>query len=444
MSKYLLEDMVKAKRISQEINKEPASIEMRERIEIIEIIETDINHNPKKSRYFLWFIAFISAIFCFFAISLFFAKAQVVVNPKTEDVVLNENLSADKDSNTNSGLSFDLVVIPGEESKNIPVTGEKDVSTKAIGTVCIFNTYSSSPQNLDIDTRLEGSNGKIYKTQVKTTVQGMNKGNASNCPNEIGIYAAESGAEYNSSSPLDFTIFGFKGTPKYSKFKVESKSGTQITGGFIGKAPNISDADTKTATAELKSTLQTDLLQKATVQIPDGFILFKDAVVLNTDDSNISSVYNADSTATLTLKGTLYGIILSEKELTAKIAIDNIDKYNGDGSDVYISNIKDLVFSLSSGSISNSTQAVSDSTISPSIADTQSINFSLSGSAKIVWKLNIDKFVGDLLGKSKSDFTQISSQYNNIDSATLTLSPIWKMSIPDQAKDVKVIVNYPQ
>jgi hypothetical protein len=351
----------------------------------------------------------------------------VSVDPKTEDVVLNENLSADKDSN-GSGLSFDSVVIPGEVSKNVPVTGEKDVSTAAVGTVLIFNAFSSSPQNLNVDTRLLASNGKIYKTQAKTIVPGMSKDGTPGQV-EVGIYAEKAGQEYN-STPLDFNILGFKGTPKYYKFSVRTKTGTTITGGFIGKAPDISPTDKATALGDLKTTLQAELLSKAIAQIPDGFILFKDAVFLNTDDSNLSSVYNQDNSATLTLNGTLTGIILSEKELTKKIAEDSILKY--DESLVYIPNIKDLVFSLP-------TQI--DST---TLADMQTINFNLSGSAKIVWKLDENKFMSDLLGKPKNYFSQVLSQYPNINSAILTITPVWKMSIPDQDKDVKVIVNYPK
>lgn len=425
MPKYLLKDIViKPKNTNLEIRKKTESKEIEK---VLEDMGGDTNYNKSKPRYFLWVVAIISVIFCFFAISFLFSKANVSVDPKTEDVVLNENLSADKDSN-GSGLSFDSVVIPGEVSKNVPVTGEKDVSTAAVGTVLIFNAFSSSPQNLNVDTRLLASNGKIYKTQAKTIVPGMSKDGTPGQV-EVGIYAEKAGQEYN-STPLDFNILGFKGTPKYYKFSVRTKTGTTITGGFIGKAPDISPTDKATALGDLKTTLQAELLSKAIAQIPDGFILFKDAVFLNTDDSNLSSVYNQDNSATLTLNGTLTGIILSEKELTKKIAEDSILKY--DESSVYIPNIKDLVFSLP-------TQI--DST---TLADMQTINFNLSGSAKIVWKLDENKFMSDLLGKPKNYFSQVLSQYPNINSAILTITPVWKMSIPDQDKDVKVIVNYPK
>jgi hypothetical protein len=242
---------------------------------------------------------------------------------------------------------------------------------------------------------------------------------------EINIYGSVAGTEYN-SDPLDFKIVGFKGTPKYNKIYARSKGA--IIGGFIGKAPDVAPADKMIAESDLKISLRTKLLQEAVNQIPEGFILYKDAVFLNADDSGISSVYNKDNSVTLTQNGTLYGILLNKQELTKKIAEDNVEKY--DGSDVYLPNIKNLIFSLSNKD-------------NVSFNNLQNINFNLSGSTSIVWRLDVNKFTGDLLGKSKKEFSQLLSQYPNINSATLTLRPIWRMSIPDKMKDIKVIVNYP-
>ena len=408
MAKHFLEDMVKIKPVNKELPKK-----------IREIAEEPIK---KRSKYMLWLVAFFSTVFCFFALSFLFGRAEVLITPKTQDVVLNENLSAVKDSDID-GLSFHLMVVSDQESKNIQANGEKNVSESAAGVVVIYNSFSSSPQLLDINTRLGGSNGKIYKTLTKITVPGMNKDGTPG-KTEVKIYGSAAGADYN-STPLDFTIIGFKGTPKYSKFKVRSEG--EIVGGLVGKIPVVSDADKTLALADLNTILKAKLMQKANDH--NGFILFKDAIFINIDDSNISLTDNKDNSATLTESGTLDGILFDEQKLTQKIAKDNVDKY--DGGDVYLPNIKDLIFTL-----------VNQDSVS--FDNLQNINFNLSGPAKIVWRLDENKFTSDLLGKSKSDFNKILSQYPNINSATLTLSPFWKMSIPNKAKDIKVIVNYPQ
>jgi len=424
MPKRLLEDIVR-KPATKEIKKNPKVEEVREVREIGEIaIKTETTQTKNRSRFLLWFVALISVVFCFFAVSFLFAKAKVSITPKTQEVTVNENLSASKDSSS-GGLIFNLVVIPGQENKKIQATGEKEVQEVATGTMVIYNAFSSAPQTLNINTKLEGSNGKIYKTDTKTVVPGMGKDGTPGQV-EVNIDGNAPGADYN-SDPLDFKIVNFKGTPKYAKIYGRSKG--SITGGFIGQAPDVSLADKLVAESNLKNALQAELLQKATDQIPAGFILYKDAIFLDTGDSDLSTVYNQDNSMTLTQSGTLYGILLNEQGLTKKIAENNIDKY--DGSDIYIPNIKNLVFSLSNqGAIS--------------FADMQSINFNLSGPAQIVWKVDVNKFTSDLLGKPKNDFTQILSQYLNISSATLTVSPIWKMSVPDKVKDVTVTVNYPQ
>jgi uncharacterized protein YjbI with pentapeptide repeats len=124
----------------------------------------------------------------------------------------------------------------------------------------------------------------------------------------------------------------------------------------------------------------------------------------------------------------LSGIIFNEKKLTDKIVKDKVENY--DGSEVYIPNIKDLNFSTTS--LSNS-----------DLSNIKNLDFNLSGNAKIVWRFNVDKFSNELLGKAKADFKQVISEYPNITSADLVLSPFWKTSFPDSLKKIKITVNYP-
>jgi hypothetical protein len=246
---------------------------------------------------------------------------------------------------------------------------------------------------------------------------------------EVGVYGAEAGEEYN-NAPLDFKIFGFKGTPKYSKFDARSKG--EITGGRKGKFPVITEAQKAGAVEELKANLQAKLFKKATDQIPSGFILFNDAAFVSID--SIDSIDDADFIASennsfsLELKGVLYGLLFDEQKLSKKIAENNIKEYDGA---VYIPNIRNLTFSISNKD-------------NISFKEVKNINFNLKGTAKIVSRVNSDKLTADLLGKSKKDFSQILLQYPDIDSASLALSPIWKMSIPDKIKKIEVIVNYPE
>jgi len=397
MSKKLLQDIVKIKNIK-----------------VKNSIQNSVEKVANKQK------VNISILFFLFALSQLFLKATVTISPKMEDIVLNKNFSAFKEGSSDN-FSFNSVILSGEETKIVIATEEKDFAISSKGKVFLYNNFSSSLQKLDIDTRLEGSNGKIYKTKKAVVIPGKNGDTPGKI--EVEIYASKTGVEYD-SAPLDFKIFGFKGTVKYSKFY--GRSVGDITGGFNGKSPVVSDAVKENTIAELKESLRLKLLQKA---IAPGFVLFKDAAFLVIDEQNIPFNAIGEVNVPITLKGTLYGFLFNEKKLTKEIVTNSIEKY--DGSDVFISNINDLKFSL-----------LNKENIP--VKDLQNINFHLSGSAKIVWRLDESKLIADLLGKAKKDFNQVLLQYPNVVSAHLVVSPFWKMSIPNKIKDIKVIINYPK
>ena len=175
MAKKILQDIIKVKNYSDnQSDKKIEKISYKER-EFSRIVAKDdsdysvsqIRENNIGPRYGLWFVALFAVVFLLFAVSFLFSGAKVTISPKTEDLVLNQNLNAIKDSSNDNDLSFDLVTIAGQETKAVQGGEAKDVVLKANGTVIIYNAFSSFPQTFSMNTRLEGSNGKIYKTEVK-------------------------------------------------------------------------------------------------------------------------------------------------------------------------------------------------------------------------------------------------------------------------------------
>ena len=156
--------------------------------------------------------------------------------------------------------------------------------------------------------------------------------------------------------------------------------------------------------------------------------MFKEAICLNADDVIVDFTPQATDIP-IRVKGTLYGFLFNEEKLTKKIAETVVEEY--DGSEVYIPNIRDLSFYFANKE-------------SIFFGDVKNIAFNLSGALKITWKVDGEKFAEDLLGKQKGDFNQILAKYPNIDSAHLTIRPVWKKSFPEKIKDIKVIVNYPK
>src|ERR1035437_5281502 len=363
------------------------------------------DRNQGRSKYGVWIVAFFSVIFLLFALSYVFTGAKITINPKIKNIVSNNiNLSAVKDG-TPDNLSFESISIPGEESKTVQGGVVKDVAVKATGKVMIYNAFSSTPQPLAVDTRLEGSNGKIYKTQTKITIPGMSGSTPGSV--EANIYATDAGVDYN-SGPLDFKIFGFKGTNKYDTFYARSEG--DITGGFVGKSSELSDTDKAKVVSDLEASLKDKLFQKATDQIPSGFILWTDAAFLDNSNENVSFTPK-DNMVLVDVKSTLVGFLFEESKLTEKIVGQILP--NEDASTLYIPNIRSLTFAFANS-------------INPGVNAT-SVDFSLGGSPEVVWKVDQAKLVSDLLGQPKKNFDQILSNYPNIDSAQLSIRPFCKM-----------------
>lgn len=391
-----------------------------------EIDEIDYEMIPiqskKSSRYGLWGVALISIIFLLIALSYLFAGANIVIHPKIEEIKIDDTYTASK--GVGSGLSYDVVVVSGEEVKLFPAGEEKDFEDSAKGKALLYNNWSKEPQVLDINTRLEGSNGKIYKTDEKITIPGINAdGNPGK--KEVGIHASEIGASYN-SDPLDFKILGFKGTPKYSKFY--GRSVGSITGGMVGKARQLGEEEKKKYFEELASSLQEKLYKKSADQLPNGFLLYRPAVYFKVDEEKTGAV-DEKGMISLSVKGTSSGVLIDEQQLTDRIMSNNKEDYDTKDK-VYISNIKDLAFSVEN--IEN-----------VFLEEIKEISFHISGVANIVHKLDENKIIESLTGKSKSDFNNIMSGDANIESAELNLRPVWNRNIPDKIKNIEVKIEYP-
>ncbi len=377
---------------------------------------------PSKGHKSLWFVALFAVLALFLAVSSNFSSAKVTITPKSIDFKIDELMSATRGSLEGPELSFELVSMEGTENTTVVGSVQKDMKTEARGKVIIYNKHSASPQKLSIDTRLEGSNGKIYKTDREIVVPGM----VGETPGsiEVGIHGFAPGEEYNSGA-LDFKIFGFRGTSKYDKFYARSVG--DITGGMTGKFYVIPDEEKAKIASDLNSTLKGNLTKKVLEQVPADYILFKDSLVFKDGVSNVSSAQKEES-ASVSTSGSVFGFLFKESVLVKRLAKVAIPEY--DGEEVFIPELKDFILTFGNkDSLS---------------VDTQNLNFKLAGSGQVVYRIDENKIASELLGREKDKFKQILAENKNIESAELVLRPVWRNKLPDKIKRIKIIVNYPK
>ena len=379
--------------------------------------------NPPKPKYALWSVALVSLIFLFFALSFLFAGATIIIDPKVKDANLDKDFSAVRGNNPDT-LPFDVVLISGQYSKSVPISGEQEIKEAARGQAMLYNAWSSSPQILSKDTRLFGSNDKVYKIAARTTIPGKERDGVPGRV-EVSIYAAEPGEGHN-SGPLDFKIPGFEGTPKYSQIYGRSKG--DITGGISGTYGVISEEVRKNTEEELKKALREKLIKQARDQTPPGFILFDGAAFLDVLEKAEPQIKTSGE-GEMKLSGSLTGFLFDEQKLWREITETVIEGY--DGAPVEIVNVRDLSFSL-----------LSEKNLSGD--GIKNISFHLSGPVKIVWQVDASLLKEEAAGKKKKDFPAVLGAHPSVSSAVLKLRPFWKRSFPEESEDIEIIVNEPK
>lgn len=376
----------------------------------------------KSPRIVLWTAALLALLAAVaVTLSAFFSGATVKITPLNKTVVLNANLVARENSTDANFVPYQKITLPAEQkTETVTPTTEKTLSSKASGKIKIFNEYSSASQRLIKNTRFETASGKIYRIDSSIVVPGMTTSGGKKAPGmmEVTVYADVPGESYNGDL-TDFSIPGFKGDPRYGKFY--ARSVTPLTGGFVGTIKVPSPEDIAAAEQKLKQDLKTELVAKARLQVPDGFVLYDHAMFVVFDDA--MPAFSPQDPSHVTVSGSLYGAMFDRHALSMVIAQKTLKVY--DGKPVLVRNLDDLQFTATSG-ISNP-------------AEFGDIGFTLSGNALLVWNVDNEALKNDLAGVDKSDgFKKVVSSFPAIWKAEAVVRPFWKGNFPENPAKISI------
>lgn len=351
----------------------------------------------------------------FLGVMLFSVHANVTVTEKARSVTIDGSFIGKYDAKEGD-LPFETISATKEETVTVPSTGEKQVETRASGTIIIYNTYSTASQRLIKNTRFETPDGRIYRIDESVTVPGQSKDGKKPGSIEAVVYADAAGKDYNIGLS-DFTIPGFKGDPRYSKFYARSK--TPMTGGFIGSIKTASALDLKTARENLEQKLKGELATELSSKIPAGYVLFPNATYFVFEQVSPPDSNEVD------VKATSYGVIFNAKTLASHIAEKTVADYKA-GDVVEAENLSSLLF----------TPIPAD--VKP--WETGIVSFSLSGATTLVWHFDQEKLKVDLAGqmKDKARIAEILGAYPSIENAEVVVRPLWRKNLPEDVADITV------
>jgi hypothetical protein len=388
-------------------------------------VPREIPFTPKpatrSSRHGLWYIAVICVIGFLFSLSFIFEHATVSIVPKSVPVVFDasDTFTANKDSLSPDDIIYTVTISADDASMTLPSTDEKKIAEKAVGTVVLYNSFTTTPYKITKGTRLQATNGQIYRTNQLVSIPGYTKVSSGIIPGSIEVaVTADTAGEAGNLSVGDFSLPALTGLPQSKKIYGRSKSA--LSGGVSGTVYVVAQETADVAVNTLSGTLKKSLIAKAKVQVPTGYLFFEGATKFTADDK-AQILYSKDKNVPITISGTLTAYLIKEDSLAQAITKKFVSQYGGEP--VVVEKLGTMKL--------NTSQPLSEGT-------DVTFTFSLSGSTYITWLVDAKNIQTLLAGKKKSDFQSILGNVLSISRADVVLKPFWKQSFPEDASRITV------
>ncbi len=384
---------------------------------------SDDKRVSKSSQFFLWIVCIVVVVFLLYIVSSVFSTATITITPKKETISLNDTYNISTKT-TADVLRFEVMTIKKEMSKLIDIDGEEYVERKAVGKAVIYNNDSTSKQRLINNTRLETSDGLIYRIRQSVDVPGIKTINGVKTPGsvEVEIIADAAGEKFNmklSDLKGDFTIPGFQGSTKFKTFYARLSADT--TGGLIGKVPKVSEQKLVENKLSLENDLKTELLKEIYSQKPAENIIFKDNYFIKFDEPTNSLENNKYK---ISEGATAYVIMFNELEISKYLSELKIASF--DNSLVNILGYENVVSTI----IGNTEKVWEES----------SLKIKFIGKADIVWQYDINAILSKIKGQNKKNIQGIlDDNKSSITEIKAYIRPQWNQSFPENPKKINIV-----
>ncbi len=376
----------------------------------------EFHHSNKKLKWTIAIVAILVLATGGFMVLKNFSSVTVEITPRQQfvdvDVVFKASVEPKKDE-----LPLEMMQISREEKDTFKPTGVKQVSKKSSGQVLLYNSYSSQPQTLIQDTRLQTPDGKIYRLPKTIVVPGakVEGGKITASEIETAVFADKPGEEYNIGL-TDFTLPGFKDPEK--REKIYGRSKTEMKGGLIGKTAVIAESDIKVIEdikSSLKEKVKDYLLKMGANPKPEIFLLYESAKQIVFDEQkNKTKVGDESNQLDLRESAAFFGFLLKKSDINQVLGEKYLSKDTA--PQIEVLNLDKLDFELKNFTATT-------------------ITFNLKGQAHFSWKIDEDSIKTDLIKESQNP-QNVFPKYPAIEKAKIVFKPSWWKSIPKNAAQI--------
>ena len=366
----------------------------------------------------LFFLILISVILFGFRMS----RADIKISPETEIISLETKLTVDagvKSSNFGNNV-IKGQAIEAEKSVSGTFSSSGKTLKKAEGIIRLYNAYATKRENWLKGTRFVSDAGKLFKSKDKISVPGVaiKDGKIDPVYVDVPVEAAEPGQDYN-IDPSHFSIFVFRGTPRYTKYYGESSEA--MTGG--GEGPQVTEEDLQKAEDVLIEKAKIAVEESLNNKVPEGFIFLKD--VLETEileKFSLTRPGDQKERFNFNVKAQSATVIFEKKDaenFVKKLALSQIPEQKLLYEESLKVNYTPEAINLESGKIV----------------------LSLSFSIKIYPEIDLNLLEEGLMGKSLTETKIFLESQPGVMKATAKLWPFWIQSVPNDLDRIEI--QYP-
>ena len=349
----------------------------------------------------------ILAVLIIFALgSIFFAKMEVTLTPKTASWKIEKTLILKRSQDPIFSV-FRTLALPDTRSGSFVATERRTEDAKAGGIVVIFNK-SKDAQVLIASTRLEAPNGNIYRIPKTIVVPGAKSQSGQSVPGslEVAVTADKAGANYNLGL-TDFTLPGLKGGSKYElifgRSKIEISGGSEVARIVIGKS------DRDSALASLIEKAKKEAISLILKKIPqEEFLLPASVEYAALKEESIPAVGVAADNFTFNMEGEIRAATMSRSELETALLKDNALLSSFDGAPLRIKNLDKLNIKLINYKF-----------------DVSSFTIQISGTAEVEAVLDQAAIKNKIIEKGIVGASAVLSEYAYISRAEISFKPFW-------------------
>jgi len=378
-----------------------------------------------------------------------FDRAMVFVKPVSFILPVQQRVDLSNTGNQNA-IELEYVVFSGTVKQEITIEERTQTPIKASGKLVLYNE-TENDQQLSPSTRFESEDGFIYLGPDEIIII---PGQEANTPGikEIIVTAEKAGPQYNTSQAARFVIPAWResNSPKFDLQYGRAPAG--IIGGAEQGVYIISQDLRNQVIVPMRQSLQQSMLTHAVVDVPDGFVFFERAFLLDTDELEIIEDNRGRATH-VSLKGRGALILFPQNELVKTIFQDH--NYQGDDDLVdllAITNPSNVNMTYSEEADEFMRQVLRKRKIEEETNTDLGItvdgqaeggNFQIGLNGDIGFRADIDiqALEEEIAGTERLAWQDIFSTNNGIERASVGLKPFWKKRAPGNTNDIIISIE---